>query len=485
MPRILSVAVLVALMGCSSEPAAERPPNFVIIFIDDLGYGDIGPFGSKINNTPHLDRMAAEGMTLTSFYSAAPVCSPSRAALMTGSYPKRVGLAKGSRHSVLLDHDHWGLHPAEVTIAEMLKEQGYATGCFGKWHLGDQPQFLPTEQGFDEYFGIPYSNDLWAHHPRNDYYDFSPLPVMRDAEVVGEVKDMHDQSQLCLRFTEAAVSFIRSHQDEPFFVYLPHAFVHHPRGTRDEFLKRSQSEQTGSGEMDWGAVLDDPGGVEQRWRTRAQIEEVDWSAGQVLDTLHELGLAENTMVVFTSDNGGASGCVNLPLRGGKGSTWEGGMREPSLAWWPGRIPAGSVSDEIMSTMDLLPTIAGFSGAQVPQDRTIDGKDVSRILPGEPDARTPHEAFSYYRQNEVEAVRSGEWKLFRTTGALYNLKQDIGETTDVAADNPEVVARLNELLNEAVADLGDGADDCPNCRPVGVDDDPQPLIPYRDGRSTGL
>jgi len=231
--------------------------------------------------------------------------------------------------------------------------------------------------------------------------------------------------------------------------------------------------------MDWEAVQDNPGGVEQRWRTRAQIEEVDWSVGQVLGTVRELGLAENTMVVFTSDNGGASGCVNLPLRGGKGSTWEGGMREPSLAWWPGRIRAGSVSDEIMSTMDLLPTIAGFSGGQVPQDRQIDGKDISSILTGEPDARSPHKAFYYYRQNELEAVRSGEWKLFRTTGALYNLKQDIGETTDVAADNPEVVARLNALLDEAVADLGDGADDCPNCRPVGVDDDPQPLIPYPD------
>jgi len=215
MPRPLFAVAALALMGCSAEQAdessPERPPNFVVIFIDDLGYGDIGPFGSKINNTPHLDRMAAEGMTLTSFYSAAPVCSPSRAALMTGSYPKRVGLAKGSRHSVLLDHDHWGLHPEEVTIAEVLKGNGYATGCFGKWHLGDQPQFLPTAQGFDEYFGLPYSNDLWAYHPRNDHYDFSPLPVMRGAEVADEVKDMHDQSQLCQWFTEATVSFIRKH----------------------------------------------------------------------------------------------------------------------------------------------------------------------------------------------------------------------------------------------------------------------------------
>lgn len=336
--RIMVTLATIAL--CSMEVAtlwadtskAKGKPNFVVIFIDDMGYGDIGPFGSTINRTPHLDRMAKEGMRLTSFYVAAPVCTPSRAALMTGCYPKRVGLATGSWSGVLFPKDSHGLNPQEITIAEVVGGAGYATGCFGKWHLGDQPEFLPTNQGFDTYFGIPYSNDMWPPHPPAARWKSGvcPLPVLQGEKVVDVVEDMDDQADLCKRFTDQAVAFIRRNRERPFFVYLPHSFIHHPRAARKEFLERAG--------IDSDTKLDGERMIREheyflRQRTRAEIEEVDWSVGQILNTLRELGLAENTLVLFTSDNGGASGCVNAPLRGGKGSTFEGGMREPTLAWW--------------------------------------------------------------------------------------------------------------------------------------------------------
>jgi len=437
-----------ALLADTSR--AKRKPNFVVIFIDDMGYGDIEPFGSKINKTPHLNRMAAEGMKLTSFYVAAPVCTPSRAAIMTGCYPKRVGLATGSWRNVLFPKDAHGLNPKEKTIARVLKDAGYATGCFGKWHLGDQPEFLPTSHGFDTYFGIPYSNDMWPPHPPAKRWKVRPcpLPVMRDDKVLDIVKDMDDQAQLCKRFTDEATAFIRRNKDRPFFVYLPHAFVHNPRRARKEFMDRAGGKAT-----------------------RAQIEEVDWSAGQILDTVRELGLAEDTMVIFTSDNGGAGGCSSKPLRGGKGSVWEGGLREPTIAWWPGTIPAKSTCDEIATTMDLLPTFAALGGGKVPDDRVIDGKDIAPLLLGRANATSPHKAFFYHRGTKVQAVRSGEWKLF-TNGQLYNLDKDIGERKNVAKQNPDVVARLRKHLAEYRADLGDPR----KCRPVGKNTNPKYLVP---------
>ena len=450
--RLALAAICLAVTPITALAAGdEPPPNFVVIFIDDMGYGDIGPFGSTINHTPNLDRMAQEGMKLTSFYVAAPVCTPSRAALMTGCYPKRVGLAKGSFHAVLFPGDKHGLHPNEITIAELLREAGYATGCFGKWHLGDQPQFLPTSQGFDEYFGLPYSNDMWHGHTG---WHFSPLPLVRGVEAVGEVKTMEDQAQLCKQFTDEAVAFIRRNQQRPFFAYLPHAFIHHPRAAREPFLARSKNPDPVTG---------------------AQIEEVDWSVGRVLDTLRELELEKRTLVIFTSDNGGARGCVNRPLRGGKGSAFEGGMREPTLAWWPGEIPAGSVSSELLTTMDLLPTFAHLAGARVPQDRIIDGKDVAALLRARPGAKSPHDAFFYYRGNNLAAVRSGAWKLF-ANGRLYHLEQDISETKDIAAKHPDVVARLEKLLAQAREDLGDGDKPGKNCRPVGLAENPRVILP---------
>ena len=489
-------AALAAGWGCG-EPPEPSPPNFVVIFMDDMGYGDIGPFGSTLNETPHLDRMAAEGMKLSSFYSASPVCTPSRAALMTGSYPKRVGLATGPVMRVLWPGEPWGLNSDEVTIAEILRDRGYATGCFGKWHLGDQPEFLPTEHGFDEYFGIPYSNDMWPFHhraPEGGVYDFPPLPLIRGKQVIGQITDMKQQADLARSFTDEAIDFIRRNRDRPFFAYIPHAFIHHPRVARASFM-----EQAGEApdSMDWTAITagqtpwhcDSDGncgpgtGTAEEWegmirsRTKAQIEEIDWTVGTLLGELRQLGIAENTLVVFTSDNGGATGTVNAPLRGGKGTTWEGGMREPTLVWWPGTVPAGSASDEVASTMDLLPTFANLAGGAVPEDRVLDGRDISNILLGREGATSPHSAFLYYEEHELQAVRSGKWKLFRNSGELFDLGSDIGETTDVSAAHPEVVDALSKHLDEALATLGDGIDECPECRPVGIVNDPRFLIPH--------
>lgn len=453
----------------------DQKPNFVVIFIDDMGYGDIEPFGSTENSTPHLNRMEQQGMKLTSFYVPAPVCTPSRAGLMTGCYPMRVGLAVGSRFVVLFPADRYGLNPEETTIAEILKEAGYTTGCFGKWHLGDQPEFFPAKHGFDEYFGIPYSNDMWSEYHSERYGDFPPLPLLHNDQVVDTVKDMHDQSMLCKLFTDKAVDFIRKNKEKPFFLYLPHAFIHHPRAVRDEFLEKTRKPEYLPGEeVFWQGVGPDDYKAHAQWRITAQVSEVDWSVGQILSTLEELDLEKNTLVVFTSDNGGSGGTSMGPLRGGKGNTWEGGMREPTIAWWPGHIPSDAVCDEIMTAMDLLPTFATFAGATIPEDRIIDGKDVSDLLLGKKGASSPHKTFYYYRQKDLQAVRSGKWKLFED-GRLYNLEEDMGETEDVSASHPEAVKQLNEYLEEARKDLGDDEQEGRNCRPPGIVDDPKSIL----------
>ena len=343
---LLTILGLLAYGTLSAQESVQRPPldrpNFVVIFIDDMGYGDIGPFGSTRNRTPNLDEMAAQGNKLTSFYVASPVCTPSRAALMTGCYPQRVGLQRGSGHIVLFPGDPHGLHPDEITVAETLNNSGYATGCFGKWHLGDQPPFLPTAQGFDTYFGIPYSNDMW---PLLRRFQCPQLPILRDTRVIDLVEDMDDQASLCRRFTEAATDFIHKNQDKPFFVYLPHAFVHSPRLASPQFMKDAST-------------------VEQ-----AQVEEVDWSVGQILKTLRDLNLHKNTLVLFTSDNGPAGGLSAGSLRGRKGSVYEGGHREPTIAWWPGIIKAGRSTDEIITALDIHPTFAALAGSNMPSSFT--------------------------------------------------------------------------------------------------------------------
>jgi arylsulfatase A-like enzyme len=462
MAQVLLVLFIGLTILLVNESHAAEKPNFIFINIDDLGYADIGPFGSKKNKTPNLDQMAKEGRKLTCFY-AAPVCSPSRASLMTGCYPKR---ALSIPH-VLFPGNAEGLHQNEVTVAELLKKQGYATGIVGKWHLGDQPEFLPTRHGFDYYYGLPYSNDMGPASDgvksnlgkplpkrKNPRRGQPPLPLLRNETVLQRVLQ-DDQQALVENYTNEAVSFLYKHRDEPFFLYLPHSAVHFPLYPGKAFVGHSKN------------------GLYSDW-----VEEVDWSVGRILETVRTLGLDKNTMVIFTSDNGGSlrHGAVNLPLRGGKGSTFEGGMRVPTVAWWPGRIPAGSMSDEIASTMDILPTLTKLAGGKVPNDRKIDGGDIWPILSGAKDGKTPYKTFYFFRGLNLQAVRSGPWKLHLAKGDLYNLADDIAEAKNVAANNPDVVKRLTELAVAQDKDLG-RKEKGPGVRPLGKASNPQPLIAH--------
>ena len=436
MPTFLTFASL-ALVGCAAPgPTIERSPNVVIIFADDLGYGDLSCYGHPTIRTPHIDQMAAEGMKLTQFYVASPVCSPSRAALLTGCYPKRVGMHK----HVVFPPDDYGLHTDEVTIADLLHANGYATGCFGKWHLGHRDGLLPTDQGFDEFLGVPYSNDMSQfHRPQDNNYRHS-LPLLHNKTIV---EWEPDQRELTRRYTEAAVDFIGLHQDEPFLLYLPHTMPHIP-------LYASKAFEGTSGRGLYGDV----------------IAEIDWSVGQIRSALIRHGLERDTIVIFTSDNGpwlpfkergGSAG----PLRGGKGTIWEGGVREPFLAVWPGRIPAGAVSTEVVTAMDILPTIAGLANASLPQDRVIDGHDVTAILMGKPGARSPTDHFLYYTSRGVLAgIRRGPWKLILESDELYHLERDVGERWNQADRHPELVTKLRDIATRHDAAITADA------RPVG-------------------
>jgi arylsulfatase A len=463
------ILVLCALATlCGQTRASAGKPNFIVINIDDLGYADIGPYGSKLNRTPHLDRMAKEGRKLASFY-AAPVCSPSRAALMTGCYPKRVLPISG----VLFPSSAVGLNLESRTVAEVLKQAGYVTGCVGKWHLGDQPPFLPTRRGFDYYLGIPYSNDMGLAsegsksslgdklpEPKltrltgNDETGLRgmsqpPLPLLENEKVVARVKQA-EQQRIVERYTTAAVKFIEENRDKPFFLYLPHNAVHFPIYPGKKWAGKS------------------PHGIYSDW-----VEEVDWSVGQALDTLRDLKLSEKTLVIFTSDNGGTARAVNAPLRGHKGSTLEGGIRVPTIAWWPGKIPAGTQCDAITGMFDILPTFAALAGAKLP-DTKIDGANIWPELSGDTGAKPSHETFYYYRGLKLEAVRNGSWKLHLAKTELYNLAEDIGEATNVAATHPEIVKKLQSLAEAIKDDLGlDGV--APGCRELGRMGSAEPLI----------
>ncbi len=409
-------------------PAAadQTLPNIIIIFTDDQGYGDLSCYGNPTIHTPHIDRLAAQGMKLTQFYVASPVCSPSRAALLTGCYPKRVGMHK---HVIFPPYDY-GLHPDEVTIADLLKSRGYATACFGKWHLGHRRGLMPTDQGFDVYFGVPYSNDMSQFHRKPDSNYKHRLPLMRDNEVVEWEPDQH---LLTKRYTEEAVAFIDTHQDEPFFVYLPHTMPHIPIYASKEFAGKSPRGLYGD-----------------------VIEEIDWSVGEIMGVLDRHGLADNTLVIFTTDNGpwlqfknkgGSAG----PLRGGKGTNWEGGQRVPCVMRWPARIEAASICREVATTMDLLPTIAQIVGvdlAEVVDGRAIDGRDISSLLDGEDGAESPTAAFVYYTsRGKLAGIRRGPWKLLLESGELYHLEQDIAESRNVAADHADLVADLRAMAIE--------------------------------------
>ena len=423
-----------------SAAASARPPNVVVIFIDDMGYGDIGPFGATKQRTPHLDRMAKEGMKLASFY-ATPVCSVSRAQMMTGCYGARVSVP-----GVYFPGQSVGLNPTEVTVAERLKEKGYATQMVGKWHLGDQPEFLPTRQGFDHYLGIPYSNDMLKKSAETKV---PVVPLLRD-EKIAELMDGEGQRRMVELYTKEAVDFIGRNKDKPFYLYYAHNAVHTPIYPSAAFAGKSSNGRFG----DW-------------------VEEVDWSVGQVLDALRAQGLDKDTLVVFTSDNGpwltkGADGGSAGPLRGGKGSTWEGGVRVPTLAWWPGRVPAGSVNDAVAATIDLLPTFVSLAGGTVPATPVIDGRDITPILLGQ-SKESAREAHYYFAGYNLQAVRQGRWKLALAPQSegmnnkngpkvadglrLYDLDAEIGEQTDVAAQHPEVVAKLKALADKMSAEIG--------------------------------
>lgn len=471
----LGAALTGLLCGWPGLAATPAKPNFVIINTDDLGYADIEPYGSKLNRTPNLNRMAAEGRKLTCYY-AAPVCSPSRAALMTGCYPKRVLPIPG----VLFPAAQVGLNPAEQTVAEILKEAGYATACIGKWHLGDQPEFLPRQQGFDYYYGLPYSNDMGlaeegsksgfgqpipkrkANQKEAEADDETglrgfhqpPLPLVENFRVIERVR-AEEQQLLVKRYTEKTIQFIETNQTRSFFVYLPHTAVHGPHWPGKDFQGKSKNGPYG----DW-------------------VEEVDWSVGQILEALRRLKLSEKTLVLFTSDNGGTRNGVNAPLRGFKASTWEGGMREPTIVWWPGTIPAGTSTDEVTGMMDVLPTFAALAGAKLPAKK-IDGANAWPVFSGQAGGKTAHDVFYYYRGLKLEAVRSGPWKLHLQATELYNLQTDIGEAKNVAAANPEVVKKLQALAEQTKDDLGLNQVG-PGCRALGRVAKAQPLIGH-DGR----
>jgi arylsulfatase A-like enzyme len=465
----LAIIVLSGIYLCQSARAqarsagTQRLPNIIIIFADDLGYADVGAFGAKGYVTPHLDQMAREGIRLTNFYSAQAVCSASRAALLTGCYPNRVGIRGALNHTA-----NHGINADETLIAEVVKTKGYATAAFGKWHLGHHPQFLPTRHGFDEYLGLPYSNDMWPKNPAATI-KYPDLPLIENEKVI---EFDPDQSQLTTRYTERAVSFIERHKDKPFLLYLAHSMPHVPLFVSDKF--RGKTSRGLYGDV---------------------ISEIDWSVGQILNALRQNKIDEHTLVIFTSDNGpwalyGDHGGSAAPLRGYKATAFEGGVRVPFIARWPKRLPAGRVIHNPAMTIDVLPTVARLIGAKLPADRIIDGRDLWALLSGAKNASDPHDALYFYWGQELQAVRSGRWKLhlphdydIHTPGngggrgkvsrqrielSLFNLETDIGETTNVADQYPDVVNRLMKYVERARTDLGDSLTgrEGKNLRPAG-------------------
>ena len=476
---IASCLCHVVLGLASMARAAERPrlPNFIVIFCDNLGYGDIQPFGSAVHRTPQLNRMAKEGRRFTHFCVTAGVCTPSRASLMTGCYAQRVGMHSNPRDGqVLRPVSPYGLNPSEVTVAELLKQAGYATTIIGKWHLGDQPEFLPTRQGFDSFYGIPYSDDMVQATgqrlgKRLDGVLWPPLPLMENERVV---EAPAKRELLTERYTARALTFIDQHQQQPFFLYMPQAM---PGSTSRPFASPKFQGRSENGP--WGDA----------------IEELDSSLGRILDKLVELELERHTLVIWTSDNGApmtgdprevARG-TNAPLHGRGYTTAEGAFRVPTLMWWPETIPADSVCDQLATTMDLLPTFAALANLQPPAERKLDGYDVTALLTG--NASSPYDAFYYYQMDQLQAVRSGPWKLFlplttfrrhphfQQGGSqqplLFNVVSDLACQHNVAPQQPAVVAQLTRLAALAQADLGDQGRVGTGQRSPGMVEQPQP------------
>ena len=475
MKSILSILVLPVLTVCSAieRSGAKEPPNFVLIFVDNLGNGDLHCFNPATpHRTPNIDRMAAEGTKFTSFYVASGVCTPSRAALMTGCYPRRVDLHVSDRDGAVLQPvARKGLNPDETTIAEVLQSAGYATGIFGKWHLGDQPEFLPTRQGFQEYFGIPYSDDMTKNKLFGQWPD---LPLMRGEKVI---EAPVDRDFLVKRTTEEVIGFIERNKARPFFAYVPHTM---PGSTVHPFSSPGFRGKSKNGEYG------------------DSVEELDWSAGEILAALRRLGLDQKTLVIFTSDNGAVrrnppQGACE-PYRGFGYDTSEGSMRMPCVMRWPGRVPEGKVQDELCSTMDLLPTFAKLAGATLPA-KAIDGRDIRPILFSEAGAKShwDEEGFGYYRRGQLQAVRSGPWKLYLpvenkliTNGTktsakpapleLYDVRSDVHEDHEVSGQHPEVVQRLLFLAERIRAEIGDGNKPGTGQRGAGWVETARPLAP---------
>ena len=461
-------SALMAAFTCATANRADakdeaaEPPNVVVIFMDDMGYADIGPFGATEYKTPNLDRMASEGRKFTDFYVTQAVCSASRAGLLTGCYNVRIGilgaLGPSARH---------GIHENEVTIAEICKQQGYATACYGKWHLGHHKKFLPMQHGFDDYFGLPYSNDMWPYHPAVLHLPMEQrlkrwphLPLIDKNKVVNPKVTGKDQEQLTTQYTERAVEFIEKNKDRPFFVYVPHSMVHVPLYVSDKFKGKSKRGLFGDVMM-----------------------EVDWSVGQILDTLRKHKLEKNTLVIFTSDNGpwlsyGDHAGSAAPLREGKGTMFDGGCRESTLMWWPGKIPSGSICSVPAMTIDILPTVAHLIGAKLPE-HPIDGKNIWPLIAGEAGATSPHKAYFFYYGKQLQAARMGKWKLhfphgYRTMAGrkggsggkpekysqarigleLFDLENDIGESKNIANQHPDVVGTMQKLADAMRKNLGD-------------------------------
>lgn len=433
-------------------------PNIILINCDDFGYGDLGCYGSTVNRTPVLDRLAGEGIRFTDFYMASPLCSPSRGAMLTGCYPPRIGFGMFDGDGVLFPGSPLGLNLNETTFAKLLQQAGYATQLVGKWHCGDQKEFLPTRHGFDSYYGLPYSNDMGRQYEDDRY---PPLPLLLNEDVI---QPQPDQSGLTERYVEQCVRFIRSNANRPFFLYLAHMHVHLPIYVPDHFLRESENGRYG-----------------------AAVECIDWAAGAILHELRALGLEENTLVIFTSDNGSRcqdGGGSNGVLRGTKGTTWEGGLRVPCIMRWPGRIPSGTVCGELATAMDFYPTLAGLGRAEVPADRIVDGRDILPLMLSGGEERSPHEAFFYYMGNNLEAVRDRTWKLHvRKKEAeireLYNLEEDPGETQNLYDLHPEVVKALSKKMDACREDLGDEAlgIEGRNIRPAGRVSHPDTLTHY--------
>jgi arylsulfatase len=460
------VAGALYIPGCLGFKRNKRQTNFVIIFTDDQGYADVGCYGAEDFKTPHLDQMAKEGLTFTDFYVSQAVCSASRASLLTGCYSNRVGI-----YGAFMPNAKAGLNPEEQTLAELLKENGYKTGIFGKWHLGHRKESLPMQHGFDEYLGLPYSNDMWAvdydgsrmtaayQGTRKWKLDYPPLPLIDGNEKIDEIWTLEDQATLTTRYTERAVNFIEKNKDEPFFLYLPHSMPHVPLGVSEKF--RGKSKQGLYGDV---------------------IMEIDWSVGQILQTLKKYDLDKNTLVIFTSDNGpwlnyGNHAGSAIPLREGKGTSWEGGARVPCIMRWPAKIEANTVCKKMAATIDLLPTITAIAGAPLPTKK-VDGVNILPLLEGKKDAN-PRDYYYFYYGRELRGVRQGKWKLTfphkhrsyeglepgkdgypgptktaKTGLQLFDLENDIGETVNVLHKHPEVVTRLEILAQQAREDIGD-------------------------------